>query len=166
MNRRNFVLAQAGWPRAAEPERRAAATVLEAKSRLNLRHTWTTTMSSSQYRDTLHVATRATASPATAKARPSCAITRRGRRAAGGGIRARLLLAADPMQFASDGGRFRRVEGAWAGKAAIDIALMDWVGQKLGVPLYSLFRTGPRREMCPSASGLMWGGQSWPQPPF
>ena len=34
---------------------------------------------------------------------------------------------------------FGRVEGAWAGKAAIDIALMDWVGQKLGIPLYSYF---------------------------
>ena len=34
----------------------AGGAALEAKIvRLNLRHTWTTTMSSSQYRDTLHV---------------------------------------------------------------------------------------------------------------
>ena len=38
---------------------------------------------------------------------------------------------------------FQRVPGEWAGKAAIDIALMDWVGQKLGIPLYSLFRARP-----------------------
>ena len=35
----------------------AGAATLETKIvRLNLQHTWTTTMSSSQYRDTLHVA--------------------------------------------------------------------------------------------------------------
>jgi L-alanine-DL-glutamate epimerase-like enolase superfamily enzyme len=39
---------------------------------------------------------------------------------------------------------FHRVEGQWAGKAAIDIALMDWVGQKLGVPLYRYFGLDPR----------------------
>ena len=39
---------------------------------------------------------------------------------------------------------FGRVEGEWAGKAAIDIALMDWVGQKLGVPLYRYFGLDPR----------------------
>jgi L-alanine-DL-glutamate epimerase-like enolase superfamily enzyme len=38
---------------------------------------------------------------------------------------------------------FRRVEGEWAGKAAIDIALMDWVGQKLGIPLYAYFGLDP-----------------------
>ena len=33
--------------------------------------------------------------------------------------------------------------GEWAGKAAIDIALMDWVGQKLGIPLYRYFGLDP-----------------------
>ena len=34
--------------------------------------------------------------------------------------------------------------GEWAAKAAIDIALMDWVGQKLGVPLYRYFGLDPK----------------------
>jgi L-alanine-DL-glutamate epimerase-like enolase superfamily enzyme len=34
---------------------------------------------------------------------------------------------------------FGRVDGQNAAKAAIDIALMDWFGQKLGVPLYTYF---------------------------
>jgi L-alanine-DL-glutamate epimerase-like enolase superfamily enzyme len=38
---------------------------------------------------------------------------------------------------------FQRVPGEWAGKAAIDIALMDWVGQKLNIPLYSHFGLDP-----------------------
>ena len=39
---------------------------------------------------------------------------------------------------------FRQVQGEYAGKAAIDIALMDWVGQKLGIPLYRYFGLDPR----------------------
>jgi L-alanine-DL-glutamate epimerase-like enolase superfamily enzyme len=38
----------------------------------------------------------------------------------------------------------RRMEGQYAAKAAIDIALMDWVGQKLGIPLYRYFGLDPR----------------------
>jgi L-Ala-D/L-Glu epimerase len=39
---------------------------------------------------------------------------------------------------------FHRVDGQWAGKAALDIALMDWIGQKLGVPLYRYFGLDPK----------------------
>jgi len=56
MNRRNFVMiAAAAWP-LSRVTAASGGTALEAKIvRLNLRHTWTTTMSSSQFRDTLHV---------------------------------------------------------------------------------------------------------------
>jgi len=51
-----------------------------------------------------------------------------------------LLESADPWQFEKVmAAVFARVEDEWAGKAAIDIALTDWVGQKLGVPLYRYF---------------------------
>jgi L-alanine-DL-glutamate epimerase-like enolase superfamily enzyme len=56
-----------------------------------------------------------------------------------------LLLSANPMQFAKVMAEvFRRVPGEWAGKAAIDIALMDWVGQKLGIPLCTYFGLDPK----------------------
>jgi L-alanine-DL-glutamate epimerase-like enolase superfamily enzyme len=56
-----------------------------------------------------------------------------------------LLLSANPMQFAKVMAEvFRRVPGEWAGKAAIDIALMDWVGQTLGIPLYTYFGLDPK----------------------
>jgi L-Ala-D/L-Glu epimerase len=142
MNRRNFVTSAAAvWPLS----RLAAATggtVLETKIvRLNLRHTWTTTMSSSAYRDTLHVGYTRDGITGHGEGAP---IVRYHEDAAGArqaveSVRG-LLLAANPMQFAKVmHSVFARVEGAWAGKAAIDIALMDWVGQKLGVPLYSYF---------------------------
>jgi hypothetical protein len=55
MNRRHFFLAQAGWP-ALLASGAPRATVRTEIKRLKLRHTWTTTMSSSDYRDTLYVA--------------------------------------------------------------------------------------------------------------
>ena len=57
MNRRKFVKAAAASPAAAAWGAPASPPSLTAKIvRLNLQHTWTTTMSSSQYRDTLHLA--------------------------------------------------------------------------------------------------------------
>ena len=52
------------------------------------------------------------------------------------------LAAADPWQFAKIADDFRRVTGQWAAKSALNIALMDWVGKKLGVPLVPLLRPG------------------------
>ncbi|HEX9111805.1 MAG TPA: dipeptide epimerase [Terriglobales bacterium] len=113
--------------------------------RLNLKHTWTTTMSASTYRDTVHVRyarggitgygegapiVRYNESAETAKKTVDSL--------------AAFLAAADPMQFDKVMAEvFRRVPGEWAAKAAIDIALMDWVGKKLGVPLYRYFGLDP-----------------------
>jgi L-alanine-DL-glutamate epimerase-like enolase superfamily enzyme len=113
--------------------------------RLNLQHTWTTTMSSSAYRDTLHTAYTRDGITGHGEGAP---IVRYHEDAAGAQKAAEsmrdLLLSADPMQFAKIMAQvFQRVPGEWAGKAAIDIALMDWVGQKLNIPLYSYFGLDP-----------------------
>ena len=113
--------------------------------RLNLQHTWTTTMSSSAYRDTLHTAYTRDGITGHGEGAP---IVRYHEDAAGAQKAADsvrdLLLSADPMQFAKIMAQvFQRVPGEWAGKAAIDIALMDWVGQKLNIPLYSYFGLDP-----------------------
>ena len=56
-----------------------------------------------------------------------------------------LLLTADPLQFAKIMAEvFKRVPGEWAAKAAIDIALMDWVGKQTGHPALFVFRTRPQ----------------------
>jgi L-alanine-DL-glutamate epimerase-like enolase superfamily enzyme len=39
---------------------------------------------------------------------------------------------------------FRRIVGQYAAKAAIDIALMDWLGKKLDIPLCRYFGLDPR----------------------
>ena len=58
MNRRTFVkMAATGACAAGAPLAVGAGPEMTAKIvRLKLRHTWTTTMSSSEYRDTLHTA--------------------------------------------------------------------------------------------------------------
>jgi L-alanine-DL-glutamate epimerase-like enolase superfamily enzyme len=150
MNRRSFLktAAVAGCPLgpgsglAAPPDPSIETKIL----RLNLQHTWTTTMSSSQYRDTLHVAYTRNGITGHGEGAPIVRYHEdaEGARKAVESVRA-LLLSANPMQFAKVMAEvFRRVPGEWAGKAAIDIALMDWVGQTLGIPLYTYFGLDPK----------------------
>jgi len=114
--------------------------------RLNLRRRWTTTMSSSSYRDTLHVAYCRDSITGYGEGAP---ITRYHEDAESARKAAKsmgdILLAADPMQFSKVmGGIFQRFQGEWAAKAAVDISLMDWVGKRLEIPLYAYFGLDPR----------------------
>ena len=126
----------------AAPVLAGAPSTIESKVvRLKLRHTWTTVMSSSDYRDTVHL--RYTREGITGVGEGAPIV--RYHENAEGAQRAiesvqDLLTSADPRQFAKIMAEvFRRVDGQNAAKAAIDIALMDWFGQKLGVPLYTYF---------------------------
>ncbi len=155
MNRRGFLrtAAAAGMveqvvsPAGRSQAKPTAPPGLETRIvRLNLVHTWTTTMSASQYRDTLHVAYSRNGITGHGEGAPIVRYREdaKGAQAAVESVRG-LLLSADPMQFSKTmAAVFDRVQGQWAGKAAIDIALMDWVGQKLGIPLYSHFGLDPK----------------------
>ena len=122
-------------------------TTLETKVvRLNLQHTWTTTMSSSAYRDTLHVAYSRDGITGHGEGAPIVRYHEdaEGEQKAIEAVRD-LMLTSDPMHFSKTmAAVFQRIPGHWAGKASLDIALMDWVGQKLGVPLYAWLGLDPR----------------------
>jgi L-Ala-D/L-Glu epimerase len=114
--------------------------------RLNLLHTWTTTMSSSSYRDTLQVAYSKDAITGYGEGAPivryheDAESARRAAESMG-----KTLLASDPMHFSKIMEEiFHRFHGEWAAKAAVDISLMDWVGKRLQIPLYSYFGLDPR----------------------
>jgi L-alanine-DL-glutamate epimerase-like enolase superfamily enzyme len=149
MNRRDFLKtgAAAGMAGATTSEAAGAPPTFDAKIvRLYLQHTWTTTMSSSQYRDTLHTTYTRDGITGHGEGAP---IVRYHEDAAGAKAAVDsvkdLLLKSDPMQFTKVMAEvFRRVQDQWAGKAAIDIALMDWVGKKLGIPLYTYFGLDPK----------------------
>jgi L-Ala-D/L-Glu epimerase / N-acetyl-D-glutamate racemase len=113
--------------------------------RLQLRHTWTTTMSSSEYRDTLHARLTRDGVTGVGEGAP---IVRYHEDALGGqkaleAARA-VVLAADPwrMETLLDES-FLLLEGQYAARAALDIALHDWTGKGLGIPVYRLLGLDP-----------------------
>jgi len=113
--------------------------------RLQLRHTWTTTMSSSAYRETLQVRYTRDGIAGRGEGAP---IVRYQENAAGARQAAEsvrdLVTAAEPWEFEKLHAEIaRRLSGQYAAQAALDIAVMDWVGQKLGIPLYRYFGLDP-----------------------
>lgn len=113
--------------------------------RLLLRHTWTTTMSSSAYRDTVHVhykregitgygegapIVRYKEYPDQAKQAIDAIIGR--------------IASGDPRKFEKLLADVRHsLGGQHAAMAAVDIAVCDWIGKKLGIPLYQYFGLDP-----------------------
>ncbi len=109
--------------------------------RLDLVNTWTTVMSSSDYRETLAVTVASGGITGIGEGAP---IVRYNESAAEGvkivaGLQ-ELFGGADPAQYVKLLDRvFAKVPGAWATKAAIDIALHDWAAKRLGVPLWKMW---------------------------
>ncbi len=133
----------------AAPHRKAEGRGTTAFStqvrRLQLRHTWTTTMSSSAYRDTLHA--QFTRDGITGYGE-GAGIVRYQQNALGGQKALEALQAvitsADPWRFEKFLADLdRRLPGQRAALAAVDLALLDWICKKLGVPIYRFFGLDP-----------------------
>ncbi len=140
MNRRSFLATPSLLAAPAVPAAPATSVTLKIR-RLNLAHTWTTVMSSSTYRDTFYVEYRRDGLTGIGEGAPIIRYKESAEtcRAAVEAI-IPWLSEQDPRAYAKlMAGVFKRIEGNWAGKAAVDIAVMDWVGQKLGVPLWRFF---------------------------
>lgn len=124
----------------------AATASLDAQIvRLKLKHTWTTVMSSSDYRDNLHVTLRRDGIVSHGEAAPIVRYNENAESARKAVESVLPLLAgSDPWLFSKTLQTiFAKIEGQYAAKAAMDLALMDWLGQKLGVPLYRYFGLDP-----------------------
>jgi len=158
MNRREWlkISSVAGvasaWPLsgiAASTEGSASPTVSQVEvelKRLNLRHTWTTTMSSSSYRDTVNV--RYTRGGITGYGEGAPIIRYKELPAeAKQAIDANLgpISEGDPKIFWSFLADIRKRLGDHerAAMAAVDIAVMDWVCKSLNVPLFKYFGLDP-----------------------
>jgi L-alanine-DL-glutamate epimerase-like enolase superfamily enzyme len=114
--------------------------------RLKLRHTWTTTMSSSEFRDTLHVRYTRDGVTGYGEGAPIVRYHENAVDALKAVESARgFLVQADPWQFRKNcTALFQKIDGQFAAKAAVDIAWMDWVAKKLGVPLYRYLGLDPK----------------------
>lgn len=140
MNRRELLLNAAALPVAAAQTTNPASGhrwTGEVK-RLNLRHTWTTVMSSSQFRETLYL--RYEQDGITGRGE-GAGIVRYGETAQKGlellQSCGSWLALRDAWQYARIMQEaFEKIEGNFAFKAAVDIALLDWVSQRAGVPLW------------------------------
>jgi L-Ala-D/L-Glu epimerase len=102
-------------------------------------------MSSSEFRDTLHVRYTADGITGTGEGAPIVRYNESAEtaRKAVESVRP-LLTSSDPWQYRKVLAEvFRRFEGQYAAKAAIDIALLDWVTQKSGMPLYRFLGLDP-----------------------
>ena len=146
MNRRKFLAAASAAPAGGLAAPPAAAPTLQTKTvRLNLRHTWTTTMSSSDYRDTLELRFSREGTTGVGAGAP---IVRYQENAADGkqaleAVRP-LARSADPWRLESFlGDAFAHLAGQYAARAALDIALHDWTGKRLGIPVYRLLGLDP-----------------------
>jgi L-alanine-DL-glutamate epimerase-like enolase superfamily enzyme len=113
--------------------------------RLRLRHTWTTTMSSSEHRDTLHLRYTRDGVTGLGEGAPIVRYHESAAEAQKAVLAARdVVLAGDPWRLETLlGGAFRALEGQYAARAALDIALHDWTGKALGVPVYRLLGLDP-----------------------
>jgi L-Ala-D/L-Glu epimerase len=130
---------------AAAVTRGGSAKIEAEVVRLNLRHTWTTTMSASAYRETLFVRYTRDGITGVGEGAP---IVRYHEDAAGGKKAVEglfdLLSNADPASFEKlNADLLHRLPGEWAAKAAIDIAILDWIGKRYGLPIYRLLGLDP-----------------------
>jgi len=136
-----------GQPAPGRGKKAAAPDGLEAEvMRLRLRHTWTTTMSSSEYRDTLHLRLTREGVTGVGEGAPivryheNAEDARKAIEAARG-----VILAGDlwPLEtFLAEA--YRALEGQYAARAALEIAVHDWIGKKLGIPVYRLLGLDPK----------------------
>lgn len=114
-------------------------------TRLRLRHTWTTTMSSSQYRDTIQARLTSDGVSGIGEGAPIVRYhesAEEGKKAIDGILP--FLQGVNPRHFEKVMAEVsQQVQGQFAAKAALDIALMDWVGKKLNVPLYRMLGLDP-----------------------
>jgi L-Ala-D/L-Glu epimerase len=111
-----------------------------------LRHTWTTTMSSSEYRDTVQMEYRRDGISGYGEGAPIIryrefpASAMQAIQAIAGEI-----TAGDPWMYQKALGQFRRTLGSQqhAAMAAVDLAIFDWLGKKLDLPLYQFLGLDP-----------------------
>ncbi|MBY0504095.1 MAG: dipeptide epimerase [Bryobacteraceae bacterium] len=122
-----------------------ASTMKAEVFRVQLRHTWTTTMSSSAYRDVLY--TRFTRDGITGWGEGAPIVRYNETAAQGAQTLAQMtdfFARANPRQYTKLLADFaKRVPGQYAMKAAVDIACFDWLGQRLGIPVHQIFGLDP-----------------------
>jgi L-Ala-D/L-Glu epimerase len=136
-----------GAPAFAADSAAAGKTEVECGlTRLMLRHTWTTTMSSSQYRDTVRFQYKRDGITGYGEGAPIVRYEEFPESAMKSiEAIAGKIAAGDPWMYRKFLAQLRVALGEHqhAAMAAADIAMFDWIGKKLGMPLYKFFGLDP-----------------------
>jgi L-alanine-DL-glutamate epimerase-like enolase superfamily enzyme len=144
MTRRTLMQTAAGATMAQSNPNRIETEVV----RLKLKHTWTTTMSSSEFRDNLYV--RVTSGGITGVGEGAPIVRYKESAVEGQKIvdsLKPLLAKADFRQYRQIVSEvFAKVPGQYAAKAAVDIALVDWAAQRMGVPVWQMLGLDPAQS--------------------
>jgi len=138
------ILAGAGWPArvtAGGSGARGATRFSVSRKRLLLRHTWTISRNSSEFKDNVFVRIERAGVAGWGEAAPNVRYGQSAEQTEAALEKARPLVeAGDWLQYVSLHERWERaVPEPSCAHAALDIAILDWVGRKLDVPLYRLF---------------------------
>ncbi len=139
----------AGAGRQAEPKgsaRKGGRMKWEVR-RLDLKHAWTISRNSSTFKENVFVSLSSGGTEGVGEAAPNV------RYQETPASTTAFLEKARPLVEQSDWWQFQDLmlrvhaleEGQTAAKAAIDIALLDWVGKKLGIPLYRFWGLDPAK---------------------
>ncbi len=121
---------------------------------LNLRHTWTIARNSSDIKQNVFVSLEKDGIVGIGEAAPNVRYNETPESTIEL-IKSAIPLFenADPFEFVQLGEDIRNLcDGQTAGKAALDIALMDWVGKALNVPLYRIWGLDPEKSPLTSFS--------------
>jgi len=121
---------------------------------LNLKHTWTTIRDSSDIKQNVFVKLEKDGIIGVGEAAPNIRYQETPETTIAVIEKAIPLFEnADPFEFVQLGYEIQNLcEGQTAGKAALDIALMDWVGKALNLPLYRLWGLNPEKAPLTSFS--------------
>jgi L-alanine-DL-glutamate epimerase-like enolase superfamily enzyme len=116
---------------------------------LNLRHTWTISRNSSDFKQNVFVTVEKDGIRGIGEAAPNVRYGETPESTVEVIQKAIPLFAeADPNEYVQLGYNIQGLTtGQTAAKAALDIALMDWIGKALKVPLYQLWGLDPIRQM-------------------
>ncbi len=115
--------------------------------RLNLKHAWTLSRNTSTYKDNVFVELECDGIVGLGEAAHNVRYHETLESTTATLEKARPLLArANPWHFVDAQQEiFQLVEGQNAAKAALDTAILDWIGKKLGLPLYKLWGLDPKK---------------------
>jgi len=121
---------------------------------LNLRHTWTIARNSSNFKQNVFVKLEKDGIVGIGEAAPNVRYDETPESTIEVIKKAiPLFVNADPFEFVQLGYDIQNLcEGQTAGKCALDIALMDWVGKALNTPLYRLWGLDPEKSPLTSFS--------------